>query len=479
MSSHAILAIHTGNGDIVITSSEDSITTKGRGSIGIVALHTGTSNDKSITINFDGQIHTTGELSEGIRIGRLLSGGVVDGGGVFDVSGYRMQRINLNGHINSAGTGVYLAGGGRVFIGPKGIINSGSRKVILATGDTSGDNPGESIPPKLYLDINLDGRNIADVIGDDGWILNDNGGTTIVINGVKLHDSSTGVIPDAYAANGITYIKIRPDGVRVDHTQDQLVISERQLGVVADRDFSVDDFILLIIPGGALYDLLPNYLLNLNKPILSFSEIRKDSTSSPFWINLSTNHQTFYPRVSTTGTKYRSQINGFELGTNFLLGDRLVGTTFIRAVEGSAKFLTNTEMGGGKIQTNGYVLGLEIDYEGVDGWYARSTFLAADYNLDFHSTSQGLVAKGIESRGVSLDLEVGKTIKLDRGIELQPRVGIRQIAVFVEDFTDQIGSSVKMPKNIHRAISPWSGYQNSKNFHPNGPRPGLASFDRL
>ncbi len=347
MSSHAIVAIHTGNGDIVITSSEDSITTKGRGSIGIVALHTGTSNDKSITINFDGQIHTTGELSEGIRIGRLLSGGVVDGGGVFDVSGYRMQRINLNGHINSAGTGVYLAGGGRVFIGPKGIINSGSRKVILATGDTPGDNPGESIPPKLYLDINLDGRDIADVIGDDGWILNDNGGTTIVINGVKLHDSSTGVIPDAYAANGITYIKIRPDGVRVDHTQDQLVISERQLGVVADRDFSVDDFILLIIPGGALYDLLPNYLLNLNKPILSFSEIRKDSTSSPFWINLSTNHQTFYPRVSTTGTKYRSQINGFELGTNFLLGDRLVGTTFIRAVEGSAKFLTNTEMGGG------------------------------------------------------------------------------------------------------------------------------------
>ena len=45
--------------------------------------------------------------------------------------------------------------------------------------------------PKLYLDMNLDGRRVGEVIGDD-WIINDGGKTTIVVNQMKLHDGATG-----------------------------------------------------------------------------------------------------------------------------------------------------------------------------------------------------------------------------------------------------------------------------------------------
>ena len=50
---------------------------------------------------------------------------------------------------------------------------------------------GDPLQSNLYLDMNLDGRRVAQVIGAD-WILNDGGQTTIVVNEVKLHDGVEG-----------------------------------------------------------------------------------------------------------------------------------------------------------------------------------------------------------------------------------------------------------------------------------------------
>ncbi|MCY3674128.1 MAG: autotransporter domain-containing protein, partial [Rhodobacteraceae bacterium] len=86
-------------------------------------------------------------------------------------------------------------------------------------------------------------------------------------------------------------------------------------------------------------------------------------------------------------------------------------------------------------------------------WYARSGLFLSDYKLAFHSGSRGPVADGIGSRGLSLDFEVGRDIKLGRGIVLVPRIGAMKTSVSMQDFTDRVGSDVRMPKTSHRAFS--------------------------
>ena len=110
----------------------------------------------------------------------------------FDAEGYRRQTVTVNGPVEGgtgSGAGVFLA------------------------GDTPGADDGDpAIKPKLYVDLNLDGRRVSSVIGDD-WIINDGGETTIVVNIVKLHDGATGVVPGASAPNGAFDITIRDDGL--------------------------------------------------------------------------------------------------------------------------------------------------------------------------------------------------------------------------------------------------------------------------
>ena len=110
--------------------------------------------------------------------------------------GYRKQTVTVNGRVHGGtgeAAGVFLAGGGRVFIGPQGSVGAESGIAILAAGDTPAEMEGDpALKPKLYLDITLAGRRVAQVFGDD-YILNDGGETTIVVNGVVLHHGATGV----------------------------------------------------------------------------------------------------------------------------------------------------------------------------------------------------------------------------------------------------------------------------------------------
>ena len=150
-------------------------------------------------ITLDGPVTTMGAGAQGVRVG-------TDGPkrmAALDADGYRQQTVTVNDSISSQGEGIYLANGGKVVIGPRGSIHSESGIAILATGtvpEVPEDNsdPGNvvpavpAVPPKLHVELNLDGRRVSQAIGD-GWIINDGGETTIAMNGVVLHDGATGV----------------------------------------------------------------------------------------------------------------------------------------------------------------------------------------------------------------------------------------------------------------------------------------------
>ena len=181
------------DGDIMVdTYSGNLITTSGDGGHGIFAEHRGAeTKEGEIWITVGGDIEVTGAGAQGVRVGRVgTSGsslGIAQRTAAIDSNDFRKQTVTVNGMITSAAEGVYLAGGGRVIIGSKGVINSLSKIAILATGD----NPGD-LKPKLRVDLNLGGRQVAEAIGDN-WIINDGGETTIAVNRTVLHDGATGV----------------------------------------------------------------------------------------------------------------------------------------------------------------------------------------------------------------------------------------------------------------------------------------------
>ena len=193
-----------------------------------------------------------GTGASGVRVGRLINDGEVKDASGLDEDGYRQQTVTVNGSVMGNAAGVFLAGGGRVVIGPLGSITSGSGIAILATGTVPAveDDPitveiNEAIPailPKLRVDLNLGGRQVAQAIGDD-WIINDGGETTIAVNEVVLHEGATGVVADAVARNGAWNVRMRAEGVTVDRTDPaNWIVTEPAAGVVADRDFSTADF---------------------------------------------------------------------------------------------------------------------------------------------------------------------------------------------------------------------------------------------
>ena len=177
--SYGLYGLHQGAGNNIhiATDADSSITTTGASGHGIVAYHFGTEDTRSIDITVGGDITAGGTNAQGVRVGAVSSGQAARAA-AFNEDGYRRQTVTVNGSVTSNAEGVFLAGGGRVVIGPQGSITSASGIAILATGDTPGADPQNDppIPPKLRVDMNLDGRRVSQAIGDD-WIINDGGET--------------------------------------------------------------------------------------------------------------------------------------------------------------------------------------------------------------------------------------------------------------------------------------------------------------
>ena len=183
--SYGIQGRHSGDGNVSITTDNShTITTSGGSAHGIVAYHFGTIDTRTMAVRVDGTVETRGAGANGVQVGALDSNGDPDRVAGLDADGYLRQSVTVNGRVHGGSgeaAGVFLAGGGRVFIGPAGTVGADSGIAVRVSGGT----------PNLLLDIDLDGRRVAQVIGDD-YIINDGGETTIVVNGVKLHDGATG-----------------------------------------------------------------------------------------------------------------------------------------------------------------------------------------------------------------------------------------------------------------------------------------------
>ena len=195
---------HAGTGDIAIDVRDSTIAVMGESVAGIRAFNF--TGEGSIGIRVDGgTITAEGAGSSGILVGLTgrifgqrtgpikapagetveLDRGEPDGdsGGDSAAGGYRPQDVFVNGRVwggTGVGAGVRLYGGGRVEIGPRGSVGADSGVAVRAEADGAA----------LHVDAQLDSRPLSDAIA--GEIRNDDGWTTVVVNGVVLHDGVTG-----------------------------------------------------------------------------------------------------------------------------------------------------------------------------------------------------------------------------------------------------------------------------------------------
>ena len=242
--------------------------------------------------------------------------------------------------------------------------------------------------------MDLDDRRVAAVFGDD-WIVNDGGVTTIVVDGVTLHDANgaTGrVVP-----NGARDVTIQAEGVTVDRSTGVLVVSQRAGNTILGRSFSVEDFIEGYAPRSAVYEGLPGFLLRLNGRGPAGERLR--SPDSPVWVRLSGGGGTHDSDRSTAGAAYDFERLAAEAGADIFLGGNLTGTVSVRHVQASAEVSSPT--GGGDIDAKGFGAGLGVSWGGASGWYVDGRLSVTGYKLDISTDRRGRLMGDVE-RGRSL-----------------------------------------------------------------------------
>ena len=441
VNSHGIIGFHsgTGTGNIDIDALEGSaITTTGAGAHGIVAYHLGTMVSRSIEVTIGGTVNASGMNAHGVQIGRLNADGEAERAAGVDADGYRRQTVRVNGSVwggSGEAAGVFLAGGGRVYIGPDGSVGADSGIAIHAAGVT----------PKLYLDMKLGGRQVTDVIKND-WIINDGGETTIVVNDILLHDGVTGATTNM-AANGAWNVTMRAESV------------------VADRDFSADDFVEtpsgstnshvipepratpplvfteVYAPRAALYEALPGFLLHLNGGG-GLAKERLRSPDSPVRFRLSGSTGSHAPDHATVGSEFDFNHLTAQVGLDVAISENLTSLISLHQVTGSADVSAPT--GGGEIETKGIGASLEVFWRSANGYYANGGFSLTDYDMDITSgdRSVGILEIDAAARGNSLAIETGRRLRLNEKMTLTPRAWLARSGVSMDKFTDAVNSRV-------------------------------------
>ncbi len=444
-SARGIMAYHAGSGGIRIALEAGSrIATAGAYASGIAAFHGGTGEDRSMDVAVGGIVETKGAGAHGVLIGIRREGNAAFAA-AFDDEGYRRQAVTVTGRIDVRGggaAGIFLAGGGRVHIGPAGVIDAAPRIAVFAAGDTPGENPGDpAVKPKLFVGIELSGRRMKDVLGD-GWIINEGGETTIAVNGVVLHDGAKGVVPGARAPNGAWDVTVRKKGVNVAGRSDpeNWEIAELAPGAAADRDFSAADFDFsqVYAPRAAVYEALPGFLLALHEPNTQGARISR--FGSPAWVRLSGDGRRFEPARSSAAAKWDFSRDLLDAGLDIEFGETFSASVFGCNLWGSADI--SAPGGGGRIDARGTVGAFDLCATGPGGNYACGGFFYASYRLDISSDRRGLLKSGASARGHRLSFEAGRRLTTDGGTRLAPRIRMRRTKVEMDGFADAVNSLV-------------------------------------
>ena len=416
-------------GDLRIATAGTRVETRGADADGILAYHTGTGQ---VDIRVDGgRIDALGEGSSGIRIGqvaapgtrpgRTAGTGAVERAAPVGTDGYRRQTVTVDAPVTGGpgvAAGVFLAGGGRVAVGPRGRLGAGSGIAIFAAGDTTVG--GETILRRLHVDLRPDGRPPSDLL--DGVIRNDGGATVLAVNGVALYDSADGGRQRSWAPNGARDVALA-DGF-------------------AGLDFSTPEaFVDRLAPRAAVYEALPGVLHRLDERS-RFGGEKLRTAGQPLWLRLAGGRGSRGGKGGSVGAEYDYSRFLVEAGIDIGLAGNLTGSPAARLVSGSAEVSAAT--GGGRIDARGHGLSFGLAWQSEEGWYADGRLSATRYAVDLKSAARGDLRSGAGALVHTVDLEAGRRFGVGRATRLTPRAWLRRSGLSLDGFADAVGARVSL-----------------------------------
>ena len=419
-----------GTGDISIDVRDSTIEAKGDLVAGIRAFNF--TGEGRIGIRVDGgTITAKGEGSSGILVGltgRLfetrtepvqapaLRDATRDSGSAARRT-TAAQEVVVNARVRGGtgvGAGVRLYGGGKVVILPRGSVAADSGVAIRAEADGAA----------LRVEAQLDGRRVSEAIA--GEIRNDEGRTTVVINGVVLHDGRTGAT-DAQAPNGARDVS--------------LTGSE----TIAGRVFRPADFMISsYTPRAAVYEALPGFMLRLDNREAFGNWTRKPG--SPARVRVSLGQGSYEPNRSHVGAAYDFGRYEAEAGMKFGLfrEKKVTGRASLRLAQGSADVSAPT--GGGKIEATGFGASFGASWQNDAGYYASGSISMTRYETDLRAKGRGVLKKGANATVRSLGVEAGRRFSLADQLSLVPQAWLTRSDVSLDGFQDTVGSRVSLHK---------------------------------
>lgn len=435
------------SGDMSFRMTDGEIRTSGQGAHGVFVQHDGNAGAVAVSIEGGANISAEGPNGYGIYMktaagstltvaaGARVSGG--SGGGVFadgrgdftamiagtvegdlisESSGKDTVTVSRGGAVSGTilltgsevtlhGTAgrVWLEGGGTVTVGPQGSIKGVDGVAVRSNG------------AELRVNLSLNNRKLAEVIG--GAIVNDDAPeeTTVVINGVKVFDGANGAVATAF--NGP--FDISPGSL----TGGRFEITERYA------------------PRAGVYEALPGLLLRLSGAKAGGE--RKTSPGSPVSASVWGGQVSRGEAGSTVGASYDLDHSGAQanLGLSFWIED-LNGSVSVRHSKAQAD--VSLPSGKGEIEMEGAGLGLGLSWKSRDGWYVNGDYFVMEYDADLVSKKHGQLKNGVGATVRSLEVEAGMRFALNDRIALTPRVWAAQASASIDKFTDSLGVSFKL-----------------------------------
>ena len=424
---------YEGTGDIVIDVRDTAVAATGESIAGIRSFHM--SGEGSISVRVEGgTITAQGPGSSGILVGltgrifgdrtgpiKAPTGGDVEidrsvPSGSPSVEGNRAQSVMVNGRVRGGtgvGAGVRLYGGGRVEIGPRGSVGADSGVAVRAEGEGAA----------LHVGVELDGRRPDEAI--DGEIRNDDGRTTIVVNGTTLHHGAAGAT-----------------GMRAPHGARDVTLAMDD--TIAGRAFSAADFATPLAPRAAVYEALPGFMLRLDRRRTIGERLRRPG--SPAWARLSAGEGSYETDRSHVGASYHFGRFEAEAGTDFGLfkEGNVSAWASLRHVRGLAD--VSAPRGGGQIKATGFGPSLGVSWENDAGFYAKGSISVMRYETDMRSDSRGSLKTGIGATIRSFAVEAGRRFSLADNLSVTPQAWLTQSDISMDGFRDAVGSRVSLSK---------------------------------
>ena len=395
-------------GDIMLRLRDASVAVAGLNAAGVEASLVFGRGSVRVHVA-GGDVIAEGNGADGVKVGFLNDKGRVFAAGV-GADGFRDQTVTVNGRVHGGsgdGAGIWLAGGGRVEMGPEGRVGADSGAAVRAVGEGAA----------LHVSADFAGRGAADVF--DGEIRNDAGRTTIVVDGVTLHDG-------AHGATGA----LIPRGAR-DLT---LLADDAVLG----RAFSAADFAEPLAPRAAVYETLPDFLFRLAAPAGG----RLSPRVSGGHAGLDYGTGSIEAAGTSTGAGYDFERSTAVLALSGSLGARFGAWIELHHGDGAADIASPAGAGSLDALFTGYRAGATLQ---GSRWYARAGIASEDYLLDVATARRGLLGAGIDANARSFGVELGRTVPSREGTALTPRAWFTHAEVSASSFTDAVNAAVSLP----------------------------------